>query len=377
MPPRILIIAGEASGDLHGGALVRALRDLRPDLELFGVGGDCMSKAGMELLYHVRTLSMVGFSEVIRHLPRFIRLYRDLDRTLRDRSPDVVVLIDYPGFNLRFARRARRRGIATFYYIAPQVWAWGTGRAKKMAKFINNMAVIFDFEVPFFQAHGLSATFVGHPLLDIAVSGESRESYCRRLGFKPEHPILALFPGSRIQELNLLLPPLLQTAAILRARHPDLQITLSLAPTLSPVQIQTEIKDHPWVKVVRDESFVQMRHAAAALAASGTVTLELALSGTPFAIIYRVSTISYFLGKKLVTIPRIGLVNVVAGKEVVREFIQDQVQVPALCAETEKLLFDPALRQRQQRSFEKIRVMLGEPGAAARTARLLLETLAV
>lgn len=375
MSPKIMILAGEASGDLHGGKLVSALKEKCPDCEIFGIGGDHMQKAGMKLYYHVDQLAYIGFTEVVLHYFFFRRVFHDLLTKVQTIKPDVLVLVDYPGFNLRFAARAKKFGVKTFYFIAPQVWAWGQGRAQKMAKYIDRMGVIFDFEVSFFEKAGIKADFVGHPLLDGLKTMQSAEEFCSQFGFDRQKPILALLPGSRSQEIENLLPVMLETALAVQKEHAELQLAISKAPTISSELLSKLIKSitNENVRIVEKATYELMNYATAAIVASGTATLETALFQTPFVIAYRVSPLSYFLGKKLIKIENIGLVNVVRGQKIVPEFIQNAASVSNMKPVVEKLLFNPQVRQQQKQELLQVREKLGSPGAPARTADIILK----
>jgi len=372
MPLKVMLIAGEASGDLHGGKLVEALRGLEPELELFGVGGDRMAAAGMELYYHVNDLAYIGFIEVARHYVYFRRVFNRLIKVVKSRRPQVVVLIDYPGFNLRFARAVKKLGISTFYYIAPQVWAWGQGRAAKMTGFIDQMAVLFAFEADFFARYNIKTTFVGHPLLEGMEVGLSGQEFMEKHGLTSSQPLLALIPGSRNQEVRNLLLPMLQTAERLRRLHPDLQVAVSQATTVEPQQLESLVADCPWARVVKADYYPLMRYATAGMVASGTATLEAACADLPFALLYRVSPLSFAIGKQVVKIPNIGLVNIVAGERVVPEFLQNEVVPTKLAPVMERLLYDAATREAMQQKLAGVRQKLGEAGASEKTARLVL-----
>jgi len=373
MPLKVMLIAGEASGDLHGGKLVAALRGLEPELELFGVGGDRMAAAGMELYYHVNDLAYIGFIEVARHYLYFRRVFNRLIEVVKSRRPEVVVLIDYPGFNLRFAKAVKKLGISTFYYIAPQVWAWGQGRAAKMAGFVDQMAVLFAFEVDFFSRYQTKTTFVGHPLLEGMEVGLSRYEFMEKYDLNPGHPLLALIPGSRNQEVRHLLPPMLQTAEQLRRNHPELQVAISQAASVEPQQFESLVAAAPWARAVRADYYPLMHYATAGMVASGTATLEAACADLPFALLYRVSPLSFAIGKQLVKIPNIGLVNIVAGEAVVPEFLQDDLVPDQMAPVVERLLFDEPARSAMQVKLAGVRNRLGEAGASQKTARLVLE----
>jgi lipid-A-disaccharide synthase len=376
MPTRIMIIAGEASGDLHGGKLVQALKRLDPSLELFGVGGDTMAAAGVSELYHANQLAYVGFVEVAKHYTFFRRVFHDLLNKVREQKPDLVVLIDYPGFNLRFAKAVKALGVKTFYYIAPQVWAWRQGRAAKMARFIDRLAVIFPFEVPFFSRHGISTHFVGHPLVEGLQFEKDVEPFMNGLGLDPARPLVALLPGSRMQEVQSLLPVMVEAASLVKEQYPYIQFAVSRAATISRQIIEGHTAAQPWIKIVDNATYDLLHAASAGLVASGTATLETACFGVPFAIVYKVSPASFAIGKRLVKIPHIGLVNVVAGKKIVNEYLQKAANAATLKEELLRLLFDVKARHSIRHELAKVKNSLGEPGASERTARLVLEMVA-
>lgn len=367
-----MIIAGEASGDLHGSSLALALRQLDPELELFGIGGDRMQQAGVELLYHASQMAYMGFTEVLRHLPA---LRRTFSRTLHEavaRRPDLVVLIDYPGFNLRFAEAAKRRGLKVLYYIVPQLWAWRKGRLTKMARTVDAAAVIFPFEEPLFASAGIPTTFVGHPLLDILRVADDRQAFFARHGLDPHHPLLALLPGSRIQEVRSLLPVMLQAVDKLRPTLPGLQAVVAKADTVADDAYASLLAAHPDIATARGDTHACLKHADVAAVASGTATLEAACLGTPFVLVYRVSWLSFQLMRRLIRIPYIGLVNVVAGEQVVRELVQDDFAPEPLATELNMLLQDQTKREAMRRQLRLVAEKLGTPGAARRTAELAL-----
>jgi len=373
MPKKIMILAGEASGDLHGGELVKALLKTDPTLEIFGVGGDKMRDAGMQLYYHVDQLAYIGFWEVVKHYFHFRRIFYHLLEELEKRRPDILVLIDYPGFNLKFAKQAHKRGVNVFYFIAPQVWAWAQGRAKKMAKYIHHLAVIFNFEVPFFEKYGLKTTFVGHPLMDGLKTSMDKRAFCQHVNINPDAPLLALLPGSRKQEIDFLLPVMLEAASALKKEHRDLQIAVSKATTISEQQFNSCLEKFPGIRVIENKTYDLMKHATAAIVASGTATLETACFETPFVIAYRISPLSYSIGKKVVKIQHIGLANIVAGEQVAREFIQHELTPGNIKQELEKLLYDTKHRDITINKLKKVKQKLGAPGAAEKTARLILD----
>jgi lipid-A-disaccharide synthase len=370
-----LIVAGEASGDLHGAGLVHELKRLAPEAEIFGVGGDGMAAAGMELLFHIRDMAVIGFTEVLRHLRFFRHVMRTLESEVTRRRPLVVVLIDYPGFNLRFAARLRARyekPAKILYYIAPQVWAWGAKRIPKMAQLIDRMAVVFPFEVPLFQAAGIRAEFVGHPLLEGLCPQLNTTAFFARYHLDATRPLLGLLPGSRKQEIERLLPDMLATAQFLRQTIAGLQIAVAMAPTLPERLYRAWIKDDD-IRLVANATYEVMRESSVCLVCSGTATLETACFGTPLAVVYRVSRLSYEIGKRVVKLPYIGLVNVVAGRKIVPEFIQHDFVPERVAPVLAKLIKDGEYRAEVQSALSEVRTKLGTPGASRRTAELALQ----
>ena len=362
----ILILAGEASGDLHGAALAEALRARRPDLGLVGTGGERMAAAGVSLL--ATTEGVVGFVEVLRHLPAHFALLTQVRRRLRTGNVALAVLIDYPGFNLRVAAAARAARVPVLYYITPQVWAWRPGRLETMARLIDRAAVILPFEEPLLRAHGVHATFVGHPLLDRARSLPDRDEARARLGLPRDREVLALFPGSRPQEIGRHLDDAVAVARELERRRPGLCTIVSAAPTV------TLPADRVPFPIVRAASFDVLRAADAALCKSGTTTLEAAVAGCPCVIVYRTSVVSYAIARRLVRIPDIGLLNVVAGRRVAPEFVQDAF-VPARVADALAPLLDAKSPERRamRDALAEVRAKLGEPGATRRVAEIAAE----
>jgi lipid-A-disaccharide synthase len=369
---QLLLVAGEASGDLHGGALLQALRRRAPDVAVVGVGGERLRAAGMTILADVSSLSAAGVVEIVSSLRRHHRVMRLLRSRMDRQRPDAVVLIDYPGFNLMVAREAHRRGIPVFFYVAPQVWAWGRGRARRMAGFIDRLAVIFPFEEGIFNAHGRDvARYVGHPLLDEIQVTSSAEQTRRRHGLDPRRPLLALLPGSRRSEIRLLLPALLAAAEELGRR--GWQVVLLRASTIDPAVLEREAGGRPLpIPCIADDT-VNLLHAAdAGLVSSGTATLQAALLGCPPVIAYRFNWLTYLLAR-LVTRHRVlGLPNVILGRVVFPELLQDQVNARDLVAALQGLLAD---RPRVQEAIGELRRRMGPSGASARAAEALLELL--
>ena len=370
-----MLIAGEASGDVHGGDLAKVLLQKQSDLELFGVGGDRMKSAGVSLYYHISELAFIGFSEVARHYFHFRKIFYHLLAVVQERRPDLIILIDYPGFNLRFAKKAKKLGMKIFYFIAPQVWAWGQSRAKKMASYVDEMAVLFHFEVDFFSRYGLKTHFVGHPLVEQLKLTMAKNEFCERFGMHAERPILGLFPGSRRQEVQRLLPVMMETARLLVEKHPQLQVAISKASALDGNFYEKILANQPGHVLVAEATYEMMKYSRAGIVASGTATLEMGFWGTPFVIIYRVSPISYSIGKRLVKIPNIGLVNVVLAEKAIPELIQDRANPALLSVKVEKILFDQSAREEIRKQLAHLPEKLGQAGAIERTAQHVLAML--
>jgi len=331
-----------------------------------------MRAAGMELLYHVNDMAVVGFTETFRHFRFFYRVWHDLNRTMEQRRPDLVILIDYPGFNLKVARWAWRRKLKVLYYIVPQVWAWGAGRLSKMRRWIDHAAVIFAFEAPLLLAAGIPTTFVGHPLLEGLKVILPREDFLRKLGLRRDGSILGLLPGSRQGEVRRLLPEMLRTAEQVRRRVGPLRILVACAPTVPPPVYGEILGGREDITLVSEGTYEVMKYSDALLVASGTATLEAACFETPMVVVYKVSTPSYFIAKRLVTIPNIALVNVVAGKRIVPEFVQEDFTAARVTPVLQRLLTDRVARQTMVSELSGVRQKLGSPGASQRAAALAL-----
>jgi lipid-A-disaccharide synthase len=363
----VLFVVGEASGDLHAGKVAEALRAADPALPMAAVGGGHLRRAGATILMDVAELAVMGFTEVLAHIPRHARLLRQLTARLQSGRVGLVILLDYPGFNLKVAAAARAAGVPVLYYITPQVWAWGAGRLATLSSRITKAAPILPFEEALLRAHGVDATFVGHPLLDRVAGMPSPEEARRRLGLDPAAPVLAVFPGSRRAELARHLAPFLEVATRLQGIVPGLQVVVSVAPT---VEIPAAHCPFP---LVREASFTVLRAATAGLLKSGTTTLEAAVAGLPHVIGYRTSAITYAIAKRVVTIPHIGLVNVVAGRAVSQEFVQGAFRPDRVASALVPLLHVASPeRAAAVQGLAAVRDRLGTPGAAQRVADMAL-----
>ena len=369
-PPTVFIAAGEPSGDLHGAGLARALRARIPGVRILGMGGARMREAGVELLAELDDLSVMGFVEVVGRLPYFIRLTRRVHEALERERVDLVIPIDYPGFNLRLARHARERDIGVLYYIAPQVWAWHASRAHDLARDTDRIAVILPFEADFLNRAGADAVFVGHPLLDLPDPPRDAAAWASAQGLDPERPVLALFPGSRAQEVRRHLDLFSRAAAEVVARQPAVQPVIGASPDLDAALYAGA----PWPRLPGDSGLLQ--HATAALAKSGTTTLEAALAGTPLVVAYRMNWLSYQVARRLVKVPHIALANLVAESRVAPEFVQDEATPESLASALLPLLdLSSPERARMVEGLLGARGALGAGGAAARVAEMAAELL--
>lgn len=370
---KVMLLAGEASGDLHGAALARELKSRRPEVELFGIGGDRMAAEGVRLLWNPTRLSIIGFGEALRKLPLFYRWQARVKRAIRDERPAAVVLIDFGGFNLGVADCARRLGVPAVYYIPPAAWAYGRGRARRVAQSCTRVAAVFPFEADVYREAGARVTFVGHPLLDVVRPARTRPETRRALQAGDEDLLVGLLPGSRRQEIEQLLPVMLAAARKLESGRPGLRWALGLAPTVDRDRVATEVAASGLPVLIWPSAHDVMQGADVLMAASGTATLEAALFGTPMVIVYRVSPFTYRLARRLIKLPHISLPNILAGEEVAPELVQDALTPESLAAAVERYLNDPGLREEARSRLRAAVERLGEPGAAGRAAALVLE----
>lgn len=373
---KIFIIACEASGDSHGAHLVESIRKIDPSVEFEGLGGAEMERAGVRLLEDMTRTSVLGLGDVLRKYFHFRRIfYRALAHVAASR-PDLLVLIDSPAFNLRFAKKIRRR-IPVIYYISPQIWAWGWRRIGTIRRTVDQMIAILPFEEPMYRKEKVPCTFVGHPLLDRVKVSKPRTELRKEFGLAPSDQAIALLPGSREPEVRRILPIMLETARLLRSEMPRLRFLMSQAPQVSPDLYEEILGRYPEVPLDRfsDRIYDLVSLADFALVASGTATLETALLGTPFFLLYKASASTFFLGRRLVRIPYIGLVNVLAGRHVVPEFIQHLARPERIAHDTKLMLQNEELRKSFLKDVQEVCKKLGEPGASDRAARIVVEKL--
>ncbi len=364
----LLIIAGETSGEQHGAAMVGVLREDFPDLPIFGVGGEAMRAAGVETLFDVEALNVVGLVEVLAKVPSGLLMARRLLRAARERGARVVVLIDAPGFNLPFARWAKQAGLRVVYYVSPQIWAWRQNRVHKVARRVDKMLTLFPFEVPFYAAAGVDAEYVGHPLLDCLPGLPDRSQAAQTLGLDAQRPIVALLPGSRRREVELLLEPMLAALSLIRRDLPEVQGVLPVAPTVAATVQQIVSGFSGTLTVARQQSLTALCAADFALVASGTATLEAGLIGTPMVIVYRVNRLTAWLAKRLLRVPHIGLINIVAERQVVPELLQEAVSPRTMAAAALSVLRDSAEARRIRGELTALRATMGEGGSSRRAA---------
>ncbi|MDP1915915.1 MAG: lipid-A-disaccharide synthase [Myxococcales bacterium] len=365
-PPSVLVVAGEASGDVHGADVVRELKLRRPDLTFFGMGGPKLSAAGVELIHGSHEISVMGIAEVIPKIPRILKVLGDLERAAKERQPQVALLIDVPDFNLRLAERLKALGIPIVYFVAPMVWAWREGRAKRIGKLVDELCCILPFEEAFLRERGVNATYVGSPVLDQVPALAEPAVFRRALGLDVQRPVLAVLPGSRRSEIGRLGSLMRDVAKQLTATKPGLQIVVPVAPGLPKALLQ-QVFDGVDVTLIEGRAPEVVGACDVGLVASGTATLEAGLMRRPFVTIYRVSPLTYAVGRALVRIPFFSLVNLLAKKRVVPELLQGEVTVPRVVQELEQLWEGPA-REACLAGLDEVRASLGPGGAARRVA---------
>jgi len=371
-----MIVAGEASGDLHGARLVEAAMARRPDLDFYGLGGGRLAEAGVHLLFDLSHQQIIGFSEAVFKLRQVLSTLKALKTSMAEDRPAAVVLIDYPDFNFSLAKAAKRLGVPVFYYISPQLWAWRQGRVKKVRRFVDRMVVIFPFEKDFYLRHGIEADFVGHPLLDTLNPPRPRQTVKAELGFDPARPLLLLLPGSRRPEIRQHLAPMLEAAGLAAGRIPAMQVAVAAADTIEDDILAPFLAaGPPQVRVVRGRTHDLQNAADVALSASGTATLETALMLTPLVVMYRLKPLTFFLTQRLVSVEHVAMPNLIAGRRLVPELLQKETRPDRMAAEVLALFEDSEVYARTVEGLREVRERLGAPGASDRAAGLLVQTI--
>jgi lipid-A-disaccharide synthase len=365
-----MISCGEASGDLYAGALGAALRRRTPDLELFGFGGGHLARAGAELLGDYRRFAVTGLVEAAAVLPRSWRMLQTLRAAARDRHPDVFVAIDFPDFNFRLLPALSAAGIPIVYYVSPQIWAWRPGRMSYLKRYVSRMLVIFPFEPALYEKAGVPVEFVGHPLVDLAIAATTRDAWLGAVGLDPTRPVVALLPGSRPNEVSRLLPVLVESSVRIAARVPGVQFVIARAPSLDDDLFADA--GRRGLRVVTGATDDVLQAADAVVTASGTATVQTALHGKPMVIVYRLSPATYALGRSFVRLPHYGMVNLVAGRSIVPELIQDACTPEAVAAEAVSLLTDRGRADRMRQDLTEVQRALGGAGASERAADAVL-----
>ena len=373
---KVLIVTGEASGDLHASHLVKEMLILQPDLYCYGMGGEKLRTEGTHIVFDIAQLAVMGITEVIRHFGQIYRVFTTLKGLLKNDRPDLVILVDYPDFNLRLAKVAHKYGVPVLYYISPQIWAWRTNRIKQIAQVVKKMIVVFPFERSLYEEAGIDVTFTGHPLLDIVKTTKSKEENIKHFGLDPHKTTIGLLPGSRISEVKKLLPPMIGAAHQLAEQFSNLQFILPVAPGIQRTEIEKFLRDSKVAISVVDNSIYEVISTAhLVVVASGTATLETALLSKPMVIIYKMSPLSYMIGKKLVKVPYIGMANIMAGKKVVPELIQNEATADNITAKVPHLLTDNHYYQSVCEDLTSIKQELGKPGASKRAAQIAVNML--
>lgn len=363
---KLLIIAGETSGDLHGSGVVREILKLNPKMEIFGIGGDLMKKEGMELIYHCSDLSIMGFKEVITHLPKILLIENKIKLILKKRKPNKILLIDYPGFNLRIAKYARKLGIKVFYYISPQIWAWKKHRINLIKKVVDKMFVVFPFEKKFYNQHNMDVDFVGHPLLE-EIKINITKSEFKKMNNLNGKKIIGLIPGSRLQEIEKIFPKMIKAVKKIKATL-DVDVIVPIAPNRNVNDYKQFINKYFEVKFVSNQTYEVMKYSDVALVTSGTATLETSMLGTPFAVLYKTSFFTFLLSKLFIKIKNIGLVNIVSEKEVVPEFIQYNLTTDNLVKFIKSIFEDLEKKKMIINDLKNVKKLLGQKGASKKVA---------
>jgi len=369
-----LIVAGEISGDHHAAPVMAALREQNPEHSFWGLGGDHMLEQGLDALFHVRDLSVTGFIEVIKHLSFFKKVMNQVLEQCRERKPDAAILLDYPGFNLRLGLKLMKLGIPVYYYISPQVWAWKKGRIKSMRRFIKHIFVIFPFEAEFYKKQGIPVTFTGHPLVEKKFNLPGRAEFFKQHGLDENKPLIALLPGSRRNELEKHTQPLLEAIRLMGRQRKDMQYVVAGLSSLSDSYYEVFNKIDS-LELIKDDPYPMMSYANAAVVASGTATLETAFLGTPLIVIYKITPLSYLIGKLLVHIEHLAMPNLIINERAIPELIQNEATGENISKQVLCIISDHNARQKMLNKLEKLKTSLGEPGCAKIVASTIMSEL--
>jgi len=367
-----MIVAGEASGDLHGASLMKELSKLDPSLEFFGIGGDKMIAAGMKAKYHIKQMAFLGFIEVLRHLPFINKVKRDLLQLAEDENIKTIVLIDYPGFNLNIAEKFNTRGKKLIYFISPQVWAWGKGRIEKIKRLIKKMLVIFPFEETMYRETGVDSVYVGHPLVEHAENYQflSKDELIKKFGLDADKEILLVLPGSRKQEIRKIFPECIAAAEKI-ANEFSMQVVVACAENINE-NLLSEVSSASKYKVVKGFTYDLFKHSKFGIIKSGTSTLEAGYFQLPFIVVYATNSLTYLIGKNLAKIKNIAMANIILGKTVVKELIQNDVNREKIFNEVKFIISDKKKLEEIKSELGKLKNLLGTGGASKKAAEIIL-----
>lgn len=370
---KIMIIAGEASGDLHGAGLISAMHSIRPGIQFFGIGGDKMISAGMDAQFNAKKMAFLGFIEVLRHLPYIKKVENTLLNKIKEENIKTVILIDYPGFNLRFARKAKALGLKIIYYISPQVWAWGKGRVKKIRELVDKMIVVFPFEEKFYRENGVEAVYVGHPLIERINNYPflSKEDLCRKFNLDPVKEILLLMPGSRKHEIRKIFSESVK-ASIKLAEKLNMQLVVALSENIDE-KILNQVYNGSGYTIVKGYTYDLMKHSKFGIIKSGTSTLEAGIIALPYIVIYSTSSITYFLGKMVVDIKNLAITNILLEENVVEELIQNDLNEQNIISKVENTISDTNKYMMIKHKLEKLKTILGTENASNSAAKIIIE----
>jgi len=374
--PLIMLSAGEASGDQHAASLFLELKKLIPEAKAIGMGGARMREAGVEIRYDSTAIAVIGTVEVIKHYGEIKRALELMKAIAAGEKPDLLICVDYKEFNFRLAKSAKAADVKVLFYVSPQVWAWRPGRVKKYGEAVDHMAVIFPFEVPFYEAHHIPVTYVGHPLAGKVVPTVPKAEALAEFGLDGDGPVIGLLPGSRANEIKRLLPVILESVELLARRFPKARFVLNQASSVTDDMLRPYLAQCPVaVTAIQGRNYDVLQCCDAVVTVSGTATLEVALAGVPMAIIYQVAPLTYWLGRWLISIQFIGLPNILAGKGIVREFIQHEANADTIAGEIGKIIEDPAYAEQIRQDLHTVKELLGAGGGSANLARLAAEML--